>query len=103
MDKDKIIKPPPITQKKSIEETPSTYKKPKVITKISDIQRMEIEELNQYAKKLGIDHIGSLPKSQVVFEIVKAISRKPDEMLYGEGVLDPFQMTYKTKENEISI
>lgn len=89
MDKDKIIKPPPITQKKTGEdpEKKPTPKKAK-ITKISEIQRMEIEELNQYAKKLGIDHIGSLPKTQVVFEIVKAISKKPDEMLYGEGVLE---------------
>lgn len=61
---------------------------PEVITKIADIQRMNIDQLNQYGKKIGLKHLGSLTKSQMVFEIVKAISENPHEVLYGEGVLE---------------
>jgi transcription termination factor Rho len=61
---------------------------PGVITKIADIQRMNIDQLNQYGKKIGLKHLGSLTKSQMVFEIVKAISENPNEVLYGEGVLE---------------
>lgn len=61
---------------------------PEIITKIADIQRMNIDQLNQYGKKIGLKHLGSLTKSQMVFEIVKAISENPHEVLYGEGVLE---------------
>lgn len=59
-----------------------------VITKIADIQRMNIDQLNQYGKNIGLKHLGSLTKSQMVFEVVKAISENPNEVLYGEGVLE---------------
>jgi transcription termination factor Rho len=58
------------------------------ITKIAEIQRMNIDQLNLFGKKIGLKHLGSLTKSQMVFEVVKAISEKPNEMLYGEGVLE---------------
>jgi len=58
------------------------------ITKIAEIQRMNIDQLNQFGRKIGLKHLGSLTKSQMVFEVVKAISEKPNEMLYGEGVLE---------------
>lgn len=58
------------------------------ITKIAEIQRMNIDQLNQFGKKIGLRHLGSLTKSQMVFEIVKAISERPNEILYGEGVLE---------------
>lgn len=58
------------------------------ITKIAEIQRMNIDQLNQFGKKIGLRHLGSLTKSQMVFEIVKAISERPNEVLYGEGVLE---------------
>ena len=61
---------------------------PEVITKIAEIQRMNIDQLNQYGKNIGLKHLGSLTKSQMVFEIVKAISENPNEVLYGEGVLE---------------
>lgn len=65
------------------------HEKPEeVITKIADIQRMNIDQLNQYGKNIGLKHLGSLTKSQMVFEIVKAISENPNEVLYGEGVLE---------------
>lgn len=58
------------------------------ITKIAEIQRMNIDQLNQFGKRIGLKHLGSLTKSQMVFEVVKAISEKPNEVLYGEGVLE---------------
>lgn len=61
---------------------------PEVITKIADIQRMNIDQLSQFGKRIGLKHLGSLTKSQMVFEIVKAISENPNEVLYGEGVLE---------------
>lgn len=61
---------------------------PGQIIKIAEIQRMNIDQLNQYGRKIGLKHLGSLTKSQMVFEIVKAISENPNETLYGEGVLE---------------
>ncbi len=58
------------------------------IIKVSEIQRMNIDQLNQLAKKLGLKHLGSLTKSQMVFEIVKNLSMDPKELLVGEGVLE---------------
>jgi transcription termination factor Rho len=61
---------------------------PKKITKIAEIQRMNIEQLHSYAHSIGLKNFGSLTKSQIVFEVVKLISEQPDEVLYGEGVLE---------------
>ena len=69
-------------------EEHSTVTIPEEITKISEIQRMSIDQLNQLGKRLGLRHLGSLTKSQMVFEIVKTISERPNELLYGEGVLE---------------
>lgn len=69
------------------DKLPETAKKADLI-KVSEIQRMNIEQLNEFAKKLGLKHLGSLTKSQMVFEIVKSLSMDPNEMLCGEGVLE---------------
>lgn len=66
-------------EKKSIEPT---------ITKIADLQRMNIDQLILYAKNIGLENIASLTKSQIVFEIVKKKSAAKDEVLVGEGVLE---------------
>ncbi len=58
------------------------------VTKISDLQRMNIDQLQNYARNIGLRHTAPLPKSAVVFEIVKTISENPNEVLYGEGVLE---------------
>lgn len=58
------------------------------VIKIADIQRMTIDQLNLYGRKIGLRHLGSLTKSQMVFEIVKTISENHNEILYGEGVLE---------------
>ncbi len=61
---------------------------PMTIIKISELQRMNIEELQKYAKAIGLKQLGALTKSQIVFDIVKMISSRPNELLYGEGVLE---------------
>ena len=63
-------------------------KKQLVITKISDLQRMGIDELISYATNLGLDNLSTLTKSQVVFAVVKHKSNQKDEVLVGEGVLE---------------
>ncbi|MCB1136064.1 MAG: transcription termination factor Rho [Chlamydiia bacterium] len=59
-----------------------------IITKIADLQRMNIEQLTEYGKTMGLKHLGGMTRSQAVFEIVKAKSERPDELLIGEGVLE---------------
>lgn len=59
-----------------------------VMTNIADIQQMEIEGLNQYGKEIGLKHLGTLTKSQMVFEIVKVLAEDPQVNLYGEGVIE---------------
>jgi len=58
------------------------------ITKIADLQRMNVEQLNNFARNIGLKNLGALTKSQIVFEIVKYLSEKPEEILVGEGVLE---------------
>ena len=61
---------------------------PPTITRVSELQRMNIDQLNQHAKQIGLRHLGSMTKSQMVFEIVKVLSERAGEVLYGEGVLE---------------
>jgi transcription termination factor Rho len=49
---------------------------------------MNIDQLNHHAKQIGLRHLGSMTKSQMVFEIVKLLSERPGEALYGDGVLE---------------
>jgi transcription termination factor Rho len=61
---------------------------PETATRISDLQRMNIDELHHYARNMNLRNLGSLTKSQIVFEIVKSKSERPAEILVGEGVLE---------------
>lgn len=81
------IEPPPLVQPAK-PAAPAAPVEPERITKIADIQRMNIDQLNLYGKNIGLKHLGSLTKSQMVFEIVKTLSENPNEVLYGEGVLE---------------
>src|SRR5579863_2686009 len=58
------------------------------ITKIADLQRMSIDQLQAFARSIGLKHTASLTKSGVVFEVVKTLSEHPNEVLVGEGVLE---------------
>lgn len=57
-------------------------------SKIADLQRMNIDQLNQEAHNCGIRNTASLTKSQMVFEIVKFKASRHDEQLVAEGVLE---------------
>lgn len=76
----------PSYEKRPLPPPESNY--PEMITKISDLQRMNVEQLNHFARNLGLKNLGALAKSQIVFEIVKYLSERPDEILVGEGVLE---------------
>jgi len=80
--------PPPPRQPKEQQQHQPKSNKEHTITKIAELQRMNIEELNKYAKNIGLENLSSLTKSQMVFEIVKMKSASPDETLVGEGVLE---------------
>jgi len=49
---------------------------------------MNIDQLNHYARNIGLKNLGSLPRSQLVFEIVKFKSEHTNDVLVGEGVLE---------------
>lgn len=72
----------------STEAAPAERTEPENITRIADLQRMNIEQLAQFARNNGLRSLGALTKSQIVFEVVKALSEKPNEVLVGEGVLE---------------
>ncbi|MBF5058741.1 Transcription termination factor Rho [Candidatus Neptunochlamydia vexilliferae] len=77
--------------KKEKPRNPHPHKKPSKnpnITKIADLQQMNIDQLAVYAKNIGLENIGGLTRSQMVFEVVKLKSAMPDEVLVGEGVLE---------------
>ncbi|MCB1107632.1 MAG: transcription termination factor Rho [Chlamydiia bacterium] len=80
-------RPYPPKKHREHKQPPSPSKEP-TITKIADLQRMSIEQLAIYAKNIGLENLGSLTKSQMVFEVVKRKSTMPDEVLVGEGVLE---------------
>jgi len=75
-------------QPPSDSETVEAPKQFEAITRIADLQRMNISQLHEYARSIGLKNTGSLTKSGLVFEIVKAVSERPNEVLYGEGVLE---------------
>lgn len=58
------------------------------ITRIADLQRLNIDQLDLFARNMGLTNLSSLTKSQMVFEIVKKKSSSPNEVLVAEGVLE---------------
>ncbi len=80
---------PPIQEAEADKTHPAEEQKVEhALTKISDLQRMNIDQLHQHARTIGLTGLGSLTKSQMVFEIVKRKSDMPNETLVGEGVLE---------------
>jgi len=67
---------------------PSDEAKEVSITRIADLQRLSIDQLDQYARNMGLTNLSSLTKSQMVFEVVKKKSTSPNEVLVAEGVLE---------------
>lgn len=81
-------KTPSLTDAEQETAMATEAKAPESITKIADLQRMNVDQLNHFAKNIGLTSLGALAKSQIVFEIVKALSDKKTETLVGEGVLE---------------
>ena len=82
------LTPPQIPTPMAPSDEPKEPQGPVQVTKVSELQRMNIEKLNRYAKSCGIKNLGVMTKSQVVFELVKFKSSQPNEILVGEGVLE---------------
>lgn len=72
----------PVQEKRQL---PPNLKK---VTKVVELQRMDIEHLQEYARQIGIKNLSTLTKSQIVFEIVKTLSAETEEVLFGEGTLE---------------
>ncbi|MCB1072139.1 MAG: transcription termination factor Rho [Chlamydiales bacterium] len=89
-DQNTAIKKDNPSAEQSHPKKPREQKPPKDpnITKIADLQRMNIDQLAIYAKNIGLENLGALTRSQMVFEIVKLKSTMPNEVLVGEGVLE---------------
>ncbi len=81
----KPITPPPLITPPQQEPGPTG---PQIVTKIIDLQRMDIAELNKVAKEMGLNHTGTLTRSQLVFAIVKAKAAHPNELIVAEGTLE---------------
>lgn len=78
----------PSTEQEKYHASTTDIEYPESVTKIADLQRMNVEQLNQFARSVGLKNLGALAKSQIVFEIVKFLSEQPNEILVGEGVLE---------------
>ena len=76
------LTPPPLVN------VAATAPRNRHVTKIGELQRMNIEGLVKYAHNMGLKNIGTMTKSQIVFEVVKSKSESPDEVLVGEGTLE---------------
>lgn len=81
-DQESTLSSPPVSRPPRQEPSPDE------IIKIAEIQRMNIDQLSQFGRRIGLKHLGSLTKSQMVFEIVRTLAENPNEVLYGEGVLE---------------
>jgi transcription termination factor Rho len=55
--------------------------------KIVQLQQMTMTELTKMAKELDIQGIGTLKKSDLIFDILKAKAKK-EGLMFGEGVLE---------------
>lgn len=58
------------------------------IVRVSDLQRMSVADLAEVAKASGITHLGGMPRSQIVCEIVKFKAHRTNEVLQVEGTLE---------------
>lgn len=54
---------------------------------ITELQEKSMQELTQMAKKLGIEGVGALEKSRLIFNILKA-NAEQSGLMYGSGFLE---------------
>ena len=60
---------------------------------ISELKKMTISELTEYAKSLGINGITGMRKSVIIFKILEA-QAKQNGLIFAEGVLEVFDDGY---------
>ncbi len=54
---------------------------------ITDLQRMKIEDLHEYASEQGIEEPNKLPRQELIFAILTARAEQ-GEIMFGEGTLE---------------
>ncbi|MCF6262896.1 MAG: transcription termination factor Rho [Xanthomonadales bacterium] len=57
---------------------------------LSDLKQKSISELFEIATESGIDNVGRSRKQDIIFNILKKLARKGDD-IYGDGVLEILQ------------
>jgi len=57
---------------------------------LSDLKQKSISELFEIATEIGIDNVGRSRKQDIIFNILKKLARKGDD-IYGDGVLEILQ------------
>lgn len=67
------------------EELPPDATQPSV--NISEMQEMSMTDLSEMARQMGIEGVGALEKSKLVFEILRANAEK-NGIMYGSGYLE---------------
>ena len=67
------------------EELPPDATQPSV--NISEMQEMSMTDLSEMARQMGIEGVGALEKSKLVFEILRANAEK-NGIMYGSGFLE---------------
>ena len=70
---------PPVSESPQDMESSGGLSGREEVTKVADLQRMNMDQLNVVAREMGLKHLGSLAKSQMVFEIVKAKAEHPTD------------------------
>ena len=79
--------PTPSDKDETLEESTSTEKPKGDSVNMSQLQALEMPELNKMAKKLEIPNYGSLQKNELIFQILQRNAEKTG-VLYTEGVLE---------------
>jgi transcription termination factor Rho len=82
--------PPPMPEPEIV-EPPKPQPQPPTLAgetiKIAQLQALAMNELNQLAKKWGIENFGTMKKHEVIFEILKKNAERSG-ILFAEGVLE---------------
>ena len=77
----------PDDKEETLEESTVTEKPKGDSVNMSQLQALEMPELNKMAKKLEIPNYGSLQKNELIFQILQRNAEKTG-VLYTEGVLE---------------
>ncbi len=67
------------------EEMPPDASQPSI--NISEMQKMSMAELSEMAREMGIEGVGALEKSKLLFEILRA-NAEQNGIMYGSGCLE---------------